>query len=288
MKIAPLTGTFGAEATDVDLGAELAGSAAAGPDRAGTAEAVASALAEHAVVVFRDQHLDIDAFEAVAQALGAFGDTPFITPVEGHPDVLRVVREAHESGPLFGSAWHSDWSFQAAPPAATLLYAVEVPPAGGDTAFSNQRLAYEALSPAMAAMLAPLRAVHSARHSYGPKGTFGRPDPDSAMDIHGDDRAVEERAHPLVRTHPVTGARLLFVNDVYTVGIEGMTAAESKPLLEFLSAHARHVRFSARVRWRPGTLTMWDNRVVQHFAVDDYAGHRREMYRITLAGEPPV
>ncbi len=282
MKITPLTGTFGAEVTDFDLRSVAAESSE-------QVTQVQDALANHAVLVFRDQQLDIDSFEALALMLGDFGDTPYITPVgDGHDNVLRVMREADEDGPLFGSGWHSDWSFQAQPPSATLLYAVEVPTSGGDTAFINQALAYEALSPAMAELLEPLRAVHSARRSYGPSGTFGRPDPNSSMDIHGDQSAVQEQSHPLIRTHPATGRKILFVNEVYTVGIEGMKSAEAKALLNFLLEHSNQVQFTARVRWQPGTLTMWDNRQVQHFAIDDYAGHRREMLRITLAGEPPV
>ncbi len=289
MEITPLTGTFGAEVTDFDL-------LSVRPDKEPDASEVDAAvvaqvqntLAEHAVLVFRDQKLDIDLFESVALALGTFGDTPYITPVPGHDDVLRVVREADEKGPLFGSGWHSDWSFQAAPPSATMLYAVDVPVSGGDTAYTNQWLAYEALSPTMVKLLEPLRAVHSARRSYGPKGTFGRPDPNAAMDIHGNESATEEQIHPVIRTHPLTGKKILFVNEVYTVGIEGMRPAEAKPLLNFLFEHSKQVQFTARVRWQPGTLTMWDNRTVQHFAIDDYAGHRREMLRITLAGEQPV
>ena len=137
-------------------------------------------------------------------------------------------------------------------------------------------------------MLEPLRGVHSARRSYGPQGTFGTNDPDASMDIHGGEEALATQLHPLVRTHPVTGRKALFINDVYTIGIEDMHPAESAPLLRFLSDHSRQISFTCRVRWEPGSLTMWDNRVAQHFAIDDYAGHRREMLRITLAGEPPV
>lgn len=279
MQIFPLTGSFGAEIRDVDLSAELAED---------TLAAVRAAFAEHVVLCFRDQQLDIDRLEALALRLGEFGETPFITPIESHPNVLRLVREANEAGPLFGSGWHSDWSFQDAPPSATMLYGVDVPPVGGDTAFTNQYLAYESLSAGMQRILDGLNAVHSAQRSYGPQGTFGRNDPTSSMDIRGGESALATQLHPLVRTHPVTGRKALFVNDVYTIGIEDMRSEESKPLLDFLFAHSRRIDHTCRVRWEPGTLTMWDNRVTQHYAIDDYAGHRREMYRITLAGEVPV
>ncbi len=279
MQIQPLTGTFGAEVRGVDLSTPL------------TAEArseIDEAFARHVVLCFRDQQLDLDRFEALALELGEFGDTPFITPVDGHPNVLRLLRQADEQGPLFGSGWHSDWSFQECPPSATMLYGVDVPPSGGDTAFTNQYRAYETLSDGMKRLLDGLNAVHSARRSYGPSGTFGRPDPASSMDIRGGEAALATQLHPLVRTHPVTGRKTLFVNDVYTIGIEDMHPAESAPILDYLFAHSRRIDFTCRVRWEPGTLTMWDNRVTQHYAIDDYAGHRREMYRITLAGERPV
>ncbi|MDG2114714.1 MAG: TauD/TfdA family dioxygenase [Actinomycetota bacterium] len=279
MQIFPMTGSFGAEIRGTDLGAGLS------PEQVA---AVQAAFAEHAVLCFRDQDLDIERFEGLALQLGEFGETPFVSPIEGHPNVLRLVREADEAGPLFGSGWHSDWSFQSAPPSATMLYGLEVPPSGGDTAFINQYLAYESLSSGMRRMIDGLNAVHSARRSYGPQGTFGRNDPASSMDINGGESALATQLHPLVRTHPVTGRKALFVNDVYTIGIEDMHAVESKPLLDFLFAHSRRIDHTCRVRWEPGTLTMWDNRVTQHYAIDDYAGHRREMYRITLAGEVPV
>ena len=165
---------------------------------------------------------------------------------------------------------------------------MDVPEAGGDTAFTSQYLAFESLSESMKSILLGLKGIHSAERSYGPKGTFGRPDPNSSMDIHGDETAVVHQLHPLVRSHPLTGRRSLFVNEVYTVGIEGLTNSESSSLLKFLFEHCKQIDFTCRVRWEPGTLTIWDNRATQHFAINDYFGNRREMYRITLAGEQPV
>ena len=279
IEIVPITGAIGAEV----LGANLAH-----PLSEGELSAIEDAFARHLVLVFRDQDLGIDGLERFALQFGPFGETPFITPVDDHPNVLRVVREADEKGALFGGSWHSDWSFQTCPPSATILYAKDVPAHGGDTAFTNQYLAYETLSPGMKRMLEGVNAVHSAQRSYGPGGTFGRPDPESSMDIHGNEQALETQLHPLVRTHPTSGRRALFINDVYTVGIEDMTAGESAALLDYLLAHSRQISFTCRVRWQPGTLTMWDNRCTQHHAIDDYAGHRREMYRVTVAGEQPV
>ena len=277
--VRPITGTMGAELVGLDLSQPLS------PDEL---SAVKSAFAEHLVLVFRDQQLDIAALERFALQFGPFGDTPYITPVEGHPNVLRVLREAQEEGALFGGSWHSDWSFQECPPSATILYAVDVPDHGGDTAFTNQYLAYETLSPGMKRLLEGVNGVHSARLSYAPGGTFGRPDSRRSMEIHGSEDALAYQLHPLVRRHPESGRRALFINEVYTIGLEDMTEAESKSLLDHLLAHSRQVSFTCRVKWRPGTLTMWDNRCTQHHAIDDYTGHRREMLRITIAGEKPV
>lgn len=278
MLVSPLTGRFGAEVTDVDLSQPLSVS---------DLRTIEDAFAQHSVLCFRDQTLSVDQFEAFALQFGSFGETPYITPMDGHPDVLRLLRLADESGPLFGSGWHSDWSFQDEPPSATLLYGVDIPPAGGDTAFTNQALAFETLSPVMQKMLLGLNGVHSARRSYGPRGTFGQQDSSRSMEIKGDESALRTVCHPLVRTHPITGRRSLFVNEVYTVGIEGLSDEEAQAILTLLFHHSRRIDLTCRVRWRAGTLTMWDNRVTQHYAIDDYGGYRREMWRITLAGERP-
>jgi taurine dioxygenase len=278
MIVTPLTGRFGAEVTGIDVSGTLH------PE---DLIAIENAFAEHSVLCFRDQELTIEEFEAFARQLGDFGDTPFITPMDDHPAVLRLLREADEQGPLFGSGWHSDWSFQDQPPSATLLYGVDIPPAGGDTAFVSQALAYETLSPVMRGIVDGLNGIHSARRSYGPQGTFGRHDPTRSMEIHGDESALRTVCHPMVRTHPISGRRSLFVNEVYTIGIEGMSDNESRALLDMLFTHSRRIDLSCRIRWQRGTLTMWDNRMTQHYAIDDYAGHRREMWRITLAGERP-
>jgi len=278
VEIKPITGALGADVHGLNL---------AKPLSAEELRAVEQAFADYSVLAFRDQDLDIDGLEAFALQFGSFGDTPFIRPVSDHPDVLAVIREADEAGPLFGGSWHSDWSFQDAPPSATILYGKEVPDAGGDTVFTSQYLAYESLSDGMKRMLDGVNAVHSARRSYGPQGVFGAPDPNAAMHIQGGEEALRTRTHPMVCTHPVTGRRMLFVNDVYTIGIEDMTGAESKALLGFLLEHSKNVSFTCRVRWGPGTLTMWDNRCVQHHAINDYPGKRREMYRVTLAGTVP-
>ncbi len=279
LDVQSITGAIGAEVFGLDLSRPLGGSQLA---------AVEDAFARHLVLVFRDQDMDVEALERFALQFGPFGETPYITPMKGHPNVLRVLREAGEEGALFGGSWHSDWSFQERPPSATILYGKDVPEHGGDTAFTNQYLAYETLSAGMKRLLEGVNGAHSARRSYAPGGTFGRPNPNSSMDIHGSEDALEIQMHPLVTTHPVSGRKALFVNDVYTIGIEDMNDGESRALLGYLLEHSRRISFTCRVRWRPGTLTMWDNRCTQHHAIDDYSGRRREMYRVTVAGEKPV
>ena len=278
MQVTPLTGKFGADVADIDISQPLS---------AHELSELREAFAEYSVLAIREQDLTIDSFEAFALQLGNFGETPFITPVDGHPNVLRLLREADEAGPLFGSGWHSDWSFQDQPPSATLLYGVDIPPAGGDTAFTQQEQAYDALSDGMKELLEPLHGVHSARRSYGPSGTFGQRDDRRSMEIIGDESALETRSHPLIRTHPDTGRKSLFINEVYTIGIEELHHVEASAILNFLFEHCRRIDFPCRVRWQQGTLTMWDNRCVQHYASDNYFGHRREMMRVTLAGETP-
>ena len=200
MQVTPLTGKFGADVADIDISQPLS---------AHELSELREAFAEYSVLAIREQDLTIDSFEAFALQLGNFGETPFITPVDGHPSVLRLLREADEAGPLFGSGWHSDWSFQDQPPSATLLYGVDIPPAGGDTAFTQQEQAYDALSDGMKELLEPLHGVHSARRSYGPSGTFGQRDDRRSMEIIGDESALETRSHPLIRTHPDTGRKSL-------------------------------------------------------------------------------
>jgi len=276
---APIAGSLGAEITGVDLSRPL--------DAAQVADIRAAAV-DHLVIFFRDQELSIAGQEALTVALGGFGETPFVEQIDGHPGVVRVVKEATETGiGNFGGGWHTDWSFQAAPPAFTLLYAVDVPPYGGDTLWANGYLAYETLSAGMRATLHGLRVVHSARRSYAPGSHIDRTGAQRAMRIHASDEAYAEQEHPLVVTHPESGRRALFLNPTYAIRFAGWTAAESESLLGFLAAHATQPAFTCRFRWTPHTLAMWDNRVTQHNAINDYDGWRREAYRTTVAGTPP-
>jgi len=276
---APIAGSLGAEITGIDLSRPL------DPEQVAD---IRAAAVDHLVVFFRDQHLPVERQEALTVALGGFGDTPFVEQIEGHRGVVRVVKEAHETGIAnFGGGWHTDWSFQSAPPSFTLLYAVDVPPYGGDTMWANGYLAYETLSPGLRATLDGLRAVHSARRSYAPGSHIDRTSDRRTMRIHAAEEAYDEQEHPLVVTHPESGRRALFLNPTYTIRIAGWTAEESKPLLDFLAAHATNPAFTCRFRWTPNTLAIWDNRATQHNAINDYDGWRREAFRTTVAGTAP-
>ena len=278
-QVKPRADGFGAEITGVDL---------ARPLPAAERDAVWNAFEVHGVVWFPDQEMSVEDLERLTLDLGEFGEDPFIRPMDGHAHVLEVRREASETGPNFGAAWHSDWSFQETPPSATLLYAEIVPPAGGDTLFADGCAAWDSLGAAEQARLLPLRAVHSARRAYGPSGAYARGLPKGAMKIEVSDEADAAVVHPLVRTNPRTGRRCLFANPVYTVGIEGADEDESAAILAPLFALMTEDRFVYRHRWSRRMLTMWDNRRLNHFADGGYDGHARLMRRTTLAGERPA
>ena len=279
IEVTPTASGFGAVVTGLDLARPL-------PDRA--MDEVRQAWADHGVLSFPDQPLSLDQLEAVTLQFGPFGVDPFIAPMPGRPNVLELRREPDEKATNFGAGWHSDWSFQPVPPAATLLHGQVIPPVGGDTLFADCTAAYAALSPTFQDMLAPLRAIHSAGRAYGTKGVFARETEKRTMQIIVSEEADKTHTHPLVRTHPVTGAKALFVSPVYTVGIEGLTPAESQAVLGYLFGHITQDQFIFRHRWARDTLLIWDNRRTVHLAEGGYDGHLRVMHRTTVAGEVPV
>lgn len=268
-------------------GAEISGVDASRPLDAETVAALRRALAEHCVIFLRDQELTPDQQKAFARHFGPLAQTPFIQPLDGHPEMMRIVREAEEKKKLnFGGRWHSDMTFSPEPVLGTCLYARESPPIGGDTIWTNQMLAFDALSPGMQRMLERLTVMHSAKRSYGPQGAYADDDLKS-MRIEVSEAGLREQPHPCVRTHPETGRKILFVNWVYAIRFQDMTEEESAPLLEFLNRHSQRPEFQIRFRWRKGSLALWDNRSTQHIAVNDYAGYRRVMDRLTIAGDRP-
>ncbi len=277
--VRPQPSGFGAEITGLDLGRPLP---------AAVLTEVKAAWARHGVVAFPGQPLSLDELEAFTLQMGAFGADPFIKPMAGRPNVLELRREPDEKATNFGAGWHSDWSFQDAPPAATILRSEVTPPVGGDTLFCDTARAYEALSPTMQTMLAHLRAIHSAARPYGTQGSFAKETVARTMQIITSKEADKTHSHPLVRTHPVTGRKALFISPVYTVGVEGLTQPETDALLGFLFKHMVQDDFIYRHHWQAGMVLMWDNRCTMHFAEGGYDGHLRLMHRTTVAGDAPV
>ncbi len=275
-EIEPVTGVLGAEVHGLDLGRPLDD---------GTVAALRAAFNEHQVLFFRGQHLDADQQIAFGRRFGELGTHPYVEASAAHPEVIDVVTEPDDRV-NFGGGWHTDVTFLPEPDLGSILYAVELPPTGGDTLFASQLAAYDALSDTMKSLLSGLVGVHSAGPQYGGAGYSTK---STAMTTKGVDAAAASRVeHPVVRTHPETGRKGLYVNPAFTVGIKGMTAAESGALLRFLHRHATAEPLTCRFRWEEGSVAMWDNRSVQHYALHDYRGHRRRMRRITIRGDRPI
>ncbi len=245
--------------------------------------AIRRAWLAHQVLGFPDQNLSIEDLERFAFYIGPRGEDPYIAGMPGHPHVVEVKRDADEKSHLFAETWHSDWSFLPSPPAGTVLYGEVIPPVGGDTLFADQYAALEALPSALAAQLQNLQGVHSARGGYAKDGLYGERDEGRSMAIRYGDSALKTRLHPLVRTHPETGRKALFVNAGYTLAIDGMPPDEGSALLKQLFKHQIEERFIYRHQWSEGMLTLWDNRSLLHAATGGYEGHRRLLYRVTVA-----
>lgn len=269
----PIAGTMGAEIRGVDL-ANLSDEVFA---------ELKAAWLEHQVVVLRDQDITPEQQLAFAHRFGDIHLHPFMNGMDDHPEILEIVKEATDTY-TFGAAWHTDQMFNPKPAMATMLYAKETPSAGGDTMFANMYAAYDALSDGMKAMLKDVKtwcvggkqANRASRYATNAAMASKVKDPGDLQ---------TESAHPLFRTHPETGRIALYVGS-HVQSLDGFTEAESRPLIDYLRAHSIRPEFTCRVNWKPGTLTLWDNRCVQHYAVPDY-NERRRMHRITIAGDVP-
>jgi taurine dioxygenase len=270
--VTQIAGALGAEIGGVDLAQQLE------PE---TVAAIRQALLDHLVIFFRDQQLASDRYLAFAEAFGTPIEYPLIKGIEGFPTITEIAKLEHETI-NFGGIWHSDTTYLEVPPMGSMLYALEVPPYGGDTLFANQYLAYETLSEPLRRFLDGLTAVNTSA-----KADVSKTREDLIRNA-GDFRAPDYFSeHPAVRTHPETGRRALYVNVAHTSHFKGMTEAESAPILDYLYHHQVRAEFTCRFSWRVGSLAFWDNRAAQHNPVNDYQGHRRIMRRITLAGDKP-
>jgi len=259
------------------LGAEILGIDLAASQSDATIAAIRALLLEHGVIFFRDQSLDDARLKAFAGRFGAFFRHPYFIP-EGDPDVI-VIRRAPGDARIVGEDWHSDTPAIDAPPMASMLYGEDIPPYGGDTLFANQYLAYDALSPAMQRMIGGLRAVYDDR-----RVTAGR-NAKSATKLR--ESARSHGCHPVVRTHPETGRKALYIVRTLMSHFDGMSTAESDGLADYLFAHSHRPEFTCRFRWEPGSVAFWDNRCTQHSALNDTGPFHRVMRRVQLAGDTP-
>ncbi|MGH8516790.1 MAG: TauD/TfdA dioxygenase family protein [Panacagrimonas sp.] len=265
-------------------GATVRGVDLSRPLHADTIAGIRAAWLAHHVLAFPDQALSDDDLERFTRCFGRFGEDPFIAPIPGREHVIAVERRADETSPLFAENWHSDWSFQATPPAGTCLYGITIPPIGGDTLFANQHAALDAMPADVRARIENRMAIHSARRAYAPDGMYGKSDAkDRSMVIRPSRQAENIQIHPLIRRHPETGREGLFSCLGYIIGIQGMDDAESIPLLMALYQWQTRAEFQYRHRWRPNMLVMWDNRSLLHAATGGYAGHHRLLHRTTIA-----
>lgn len=266
--VRPLGSAVGAEISGLDLAEPLAPPALA---------TVKDALAEHGVVFFRNLSLTENQHIALARQFGEINVNRFFGHAEGYPEIALVVKEPNQTKNI-GGGWHTDHSYDEIPALGSMLYAREIPPRGGDTLFASMYAAYDALSDGLKRTLDGLRGVHSSRHVFGVK----RGDLEGRIGNY--DAATQDATHPVVITHPESGKKALYVNPGFTVGFDGWTADESRPLLEYLYRHAARPEFTYRFQWREGSLAFWDNRATWHYALNDYQGERRLLHRITIDG----
>ena len=268
---APIAGAMGVEISGVDLSQPL--------DNRTFAE-IHQAFLENLVIVFHDQVLDPAGCKAFASRFGPLEPYPFVRGLPDAPEIFEIRKEPDQVR-NFGGNWHSDMSYSDAPPLGTMLYALDVPSRGGDTMLCNLYLAWETLSDGMKSLLDGMRAEYSAalRHAGGRAAVMQR----SGLAINLD-QAEQSALHPVVRTHPETGRKALYISAAHLTAFEGMTETESKPVLDYLRNHAAQPDFTCRVRYRKGTVVVWDNRCTQHRALNDYKGERRVMHRLTIGG----
>jgi taurine dioxygenase len=271
MKIIPQSSVIGAEVRGLDLSIRL--------DDA-TQTQLNQAFLDHQVLFFRDQLLTPQQYNDFAEGFGPLKDYMFADGMEGFPYITEIIKTETETEG-FGSFWHSDSTYHEIPPKITMLYARQLPPRGGDTLFADTYGLYNELSDGMKATLASLRAVNSA--SVVPRDE----DIYEAVKSKNSANASQSAIHPVIRQHDETGRKAVYVNSIHTLAFEGMSREESLPLLEYLYRQVERPEHSFRLRWEADTLTMWDNRCTQHYALNDYHGYRRVMHRIIVEGEAP-
>jgi len=277
VQVERVSGALGADVSGVDLSRDISNSEAA---------AIHAAFLEHKVLFFHEQELSPQQQVRFTRIFGEPGIYPFIEGLPEAPEVIEILKTEKDTV-NFGGSWHSDTAYLPEPSLGSVLYALEVPDAGGDTLFANTALAYEALSGGMQQMLAGLVGVNSSESLYRGGRAAAMARLDGMKDNFKTEAEVYVSEHPVVRSHPETGVKSLYLSQSHTRGFKDMTAAESQPLIDYLSAHMVRPEFTCRFRWRPGSLAVWDNRITMHNALNDYQGKRRRMHRVTIEGDRP-
>ena len=283
IEVKPVAGALGAEIARVNLGRL--------DDE--TFEEIKQAWLAHLVIFFRDQNITPEQQIAFAKRFGEIHHHPFMKGMDEYPDILEIIKEEGDTK-AFGEVWHTDQMFNPKPAKATILYAKETPDAGGDTMFTNLYMAYDTLSEPMKALLASVktwnvgdrkRLMDGEKAGITRDGRYAGNEKMSAK-LRNPGDVVTEAAHPLVRTHPETGRKALYISN-HTQTLQGFKNAEARPIIDYLRTHAVEPEFTCRFRWQVGSMAIWDNRCTQHRALNDYPGKRRRMHRITIAGDSP-
>ena len=273
IKVTPISGAMGAEISGVDLNKTLSNQ---------VFSEIHKALLDNLVIVFHDQRLKPEDCKSFAQKFGGLVKYPFVEGIPDHPEIFEIRKEPDEKR-NFGGNWHSDMSFTEIPPMGTMLYALDVPTKGGDTMLTNLYLAYENLSKGMKELLTDMQAEYSAalKHAGGRVNVMNS----TRFEVQNLNRANEAFHHPIIRTHPETRRKALYISSGHLSRFKDMTVDESKPLLDFLKDHATQPDITCRVKYQKGTLVLWDNRCTQHRALNDYHGERRVMHRLTIGAD---
>jgi taurine dioxygenase len=271
LEVRPVSGGVGVEIANVDLAGDLSNSDFA---------AIRDAFIEHGLIFFREQNMTPDEHIAFAERWGEININRFFPRVEGYDQIAAVVKEKDQLGNI-GGGWHTDHSYDHIPAMGSILLARETPPIGGDTLFACMYKAYDSLSEGLKKTLEGMKAVHSSRHIFGDQSEYREAMKDR---LSNPEQATQDAVHPVIITHPESGKKALYVNPAFTLHFEGWTAAESKPLLDYLYQHASLMEHTTRFNWAPGSIAFWDNRCTWHYALNDYHGERREMHRITIEG----
>lgn len=273
IEVVPVSGGVGVEVHNVDIKSGI---------DSGTFDELRAAFVEHGLIFLRDQDITPDEHIAFAERWGEININRFFPRLDGYDQIATVTKEPDQTTNI-GGGWHTDHSYDHVPAMGSILIARETPPVGGDTLFACMYTAYDTLSDGLKQTLEDMKAVHSSRHIFGEQSSYR----DTMKDrFSNPEDATQDAVHPVVITHPESGRKALYVNPGFTLHFDGWTAAESKPLLDYLYAHAVQLEHTTRFHWAPGSIAFWDNRCTWHYALNDYHGTRREMHRITIEGSP--